>query len=308
MIVTLALLAQIAVAPATSADTTMRAASATPTWTPHRVYDTRTGTFTDLEAMARDLAQADVVMIGEQHDDPGTHAMERAVLEVVGRRHAHVVLALEMFERDVQPTVDGYLAGRLPEDSLMAEGRPWPNYVSDYRPLVEWARAEHWPVIAGNIPRALASAVAKHGLAVIDTLSGEPRRWAAADIACPHDAYFERFAATMREHIPGDDADARDAALERYYQAQCIKDETMAESVVRVRQVSGGAPPLVIHVNGSFHSDAHLGTAARISRRLPDAVVRVISAIPVADLDAITVTPEDAAEGDYMIYTLAPAR
>ncbi len=307
MIVTLAVLAQIAVAVPPPADTSLPAAVATPIWTPHRVYDTRADRFIDLEAMAQDLARADVVMFGEQHDDPGTHAMERVVLETVGRRRGDVILALEMFERDVQSTLDGYLVGRLPEDSLMTDARPWPNYASDYRPLVEWARAEHWPVIAGNIPRALASAVAQHGLAVIDTLSGEPRQWVATDISCPHDAYFERFAATMREHIPGDDADARDAALERYYQAQCIKDETMAESVVRAR--AGDQPaPLVIHVNGSFHSDAHLGTAARISRRLPDAVVRVISAIPVADLDVITVTPEDAAEGDYLIYTLAPAR
>ena len=81
-----------------------------PAWTPHRVYDTRAKRFIDTEAMAAELATADVVLIGEQHDDPGTHAMQRALLESIGRRRPRVVLAMEMFERDAQPLLDGYLA------------------------------------------------------------------------------------------------------------------------------------------------------------------------------------------------------
>jgi len=261
--------------------------------------------FVDDVMMFWSLSQADVVMFGEQHDDPGTHVMEAAVLGSIGRPGARKILAMEMFERDVQPVLDAYLVGRVPEDSLTALARPWPRYATDYRPMVELARLHRWPVIAGNVPRPLASAVAKGGLAVLDTLDATRRSRVATDIQCGHDAYFDRFAETMRPHVPGDSEADKTAALERYYQAQCVKDETMAEAVVRaIRNVGGDA--IVLHVNGAFHSDFRLGTAARIRRRLPQARMMGVTGIPVADLTQITVSDEEMRKADFLIYTQAP--
>jgi len=68
----------------------------------------------------------------------------------------------------------------------------------------------------------------------------------------------------------------------RYYESQCLKDETMAESIAEAWRASGGA--LVLHYNGSFHSDMGQGTAERLRRRLPGARVLVVTAIPVDDV------------------------
>src|SRR5690606_13461058 len=125
--------------------------------------------------------------------------------------------------------------GTITEDSLLAAARPWPNYASDYRPAVEWARFHSWPVIAANVPRPIASAIARGGIGVLDTL-GERRSLAAEVLGCESRGdYFDRFAETMREHVPGDSDSAKAAALDRYFQSQCIKDETMAESIVAAR-------------------------------------------------------------------------
>ena len=70
---------------------------------PERVFDTRRRTFTDFEAMLAELARADVVLVGEQHDDPNTHRLESALLQGLVRRNVPVTVSLEMFERDVQP-------------------------------------------------------------------------------------------------------------------------------------------------------------------------------------------------------------
>ena len=67
-----AILAQAPVAPE----------SAAPAYVPERVYDTQRGAF-DFEAMLADLVRADVVFVGEQHDDPNTHRLEQAA---AGRR------------------------------------------------------------------------------------------------------------------------------------------------------------------------------------------------------------------------------
>jgi uncharacterized iron-regulated protein len=302
---TVFLLAQVAQAtppPAAVSPPTVETRTITLTWTPHRIFDAARGEWTDLEAMAAALARdADVVFFGEQHDDDGTHAMQRALLEAVARRRP-AVLSLEMFERDVQPLLDDYLAGRIPEDSLLARGRPWPRYADHYRPAVEWARFHGWPVIAANIPRPIASAIARGGVAVLDTL-GARRGLAAAEWACGPGAYADRFAETMRAHVPGDTDSAKAAALDRYYHSQCLKDETMAESIVRARAASGDSP-LIVHLNGAFHSDYAQGTAERVLRRAPATRIAVITAVPVEDLDAIVPADDDRAKARFVVYTL----
>jgi uncharacterized iron-regulated protein len=289
------------------------AASAQATYVPNRVYDTHAKRFVDFEVMLADVMSADVLFLGEQHDDPGTHRLEAATLEGLARRRSNVVLAMEMFERDVQPSLDDYLAGRVAETDFLAVSRPWPRYASDYRPLVEFARLWKWPVIASDIPRREASLVSRVGLTpALDSLSkvSGDRAFAAHDISCPHDDYFDRFAKTMSD-MPSHSGDStkesaaeKAATIERIYQAQCIKDETMGESIATAY---AAAPPraIIVHVNGAFHSDFAYGTAARAQRRLSGKRIAVVSFVPVKDLDSADGKPLRKA-ADYIVFTLAP--
>jgi len=274
---------------------------------PHRVYYADEGRFVDFEAMLADAARADVLIIGEHHGDPAVHGLELAALEGLARRKRAVVLSLEMFERDVQPRLDDYLGGRIAESAFLEGARPWPRYRSDYRPLVELADSNAWPVLAANAPRRIANEVSQRGLAAIERLNPGDRALVAADLQCPlDDAYFRRFETEMRAHPDVAKKTARKArpTSERLYLAQCIKDETMAESIARAH--AGESPSLVVHINGSFHSDYGQGVVARAKRRLPGAAITVVSAIRVEDLDQID-TASFGSRADYLLFTLAPA-
>jgi uncharacterized iron-regulated protein len=263
------------------------------------------------DALAGVLASASVVVFGEQHDDPGTHRAQAALLEALGRQKSAIVLSLEMFERDVQSVLDDYLAGRASEADFLARSRPWARYATDYRAMVELAKSRGWPVVAANVPRPLASAVGRRGLAALDTLSMNERAHAAAENLCPDDAYRARFLAQMRSHSPGSgSAQPGDtlptAVAERFYLAQCVKDETMAESVVAALRRAGEGTT-VFHVTGAFHSDFGQGTAERIRRRLPEARTVVITGLPVADPGAAS-DGAQARRADYLIFTTRPGR
>src|SRR6266542_2747799 len=260
---------------------------------------------------------------GEQHDDPATHRIERAILEGLARRRGNVVVALEMFERDTQSSLDEYLAGHLNEEDFLKASRPWPRYMTDYRPLVEFARVHGWRVIASNTPRRIAVQVSREGLAAARPDSESERKLVASDISCPLDDYFKRFAEVMSKGHPGahenregekqtdkKQEEERRAALERFFYAQCVKDETMAESITNALSAPGTQSDtqggsLVVHFNGAFHSDYRLGTASRAIRRAPKSKVKVISVVPVENLDAINVD-EYRKRGDYIIFTLKP--
>jgi uncharacterized iron-regulated protein len=285
--------------------------SAQASYVPHRVYDTKHKRFIDFESMLADVTTADVLFLGEQHDDPATHRLEAAALEGLDRRRGNIVLAMEMFERDVQPALDSYLAGLVSESEFLASSRPWPRYATDYRPLVENARAWKWSVVASDVPRRLASLVSRRGLTtILDSISATDRAFAAHDLSCPHDDYFARFAKTMSD-MPSHSGDSttesaavKAATIERIYQAQCIKDETMGESIAAA---FSAAPPraLVVHVNGAFHSNYGLGTAERVKRRLPGKRVVVVSFVPVKDLDRADGKSQRTL-ADFIVFTLAP--
>ncbi len=262
---------------------------------------------TTFEHMAAQLSRAKVVFVGEQHDDPATHAAEVELLHAIGGSGRPVVLSLEMFERDVQDALNDYLAGRVTEEQFLARSRPWPRYATDYRGLVELAKKRGWRVIAANVPRPMASAVGRAGLAVLDTLSVPGRAHAAAELSCPNDDYRARFLAETRSHSAGSGpapqpGDTLPTALaERFYLAQCVKDETMAESIVAALRA---APrnAIAVHYNGSFHSDYGQGAAARVARREPSWKLAIVTAIPARDPALAPVAP-NAGRADFLIFT-----
>ena len=277
-------------------------------YVPERVFDTRRKAFSDFEAMLADLARADVILVGEQHDDPNTHRLEAAVLQGLLRRGVPLTVSLEMFERDVQPSVDAYLAGTMDEATFLKGSRPWPRYATDYRTLVEIARAHGWPVIASNVPRRLAADIAKGGAAALEKATSEEPALVARSVQCPLDSYYERFSATMNAHpapgAAGKSEEEKRATTERYYLAQCLKDETMAESIVAAFEKQSGRPGAIVHYNGAFHSDFGAGVAERVRRRLPGRRVAIVSVLPVPDVDSLAPDGEDLQRAEYLVYTV----
>jgi uncharacterized iron-regulated protein len=276
-------------------------------YVPQRVYDTRQKGFADFEGMLADLTRADVVFVGEQHDDANTHRLELAILEGLMRRHVPLVIAMEMFERDVQAPLDQYLAGTITEEQFLKDARPWPRYATDYRPIIEFARTHHVPVIASDVPRRIASDVAKSGLSAVDALNGD-RRMAARELQCPTTGeYYGRFVEAMGGgHPPSGDPKAADFQQrnDRFYFAQCLKDETMGESIAEAFDKNASRRATIVHINGAFHSDYAQGTAAAARRRMPGRRIAVVSVLPVEDLDHERPDDDDVKLGDYLLYTL----
>lgn len=271
---------------------------------PYAIYDVANRQYVDLNTLAAATAPADVVFFGEYHDDAIAHRLELELLRRLGERRRDLVLGLEMFERDVQPTLERYLAGELDEEAFLRTSRPWANYGSDYRPLVELALERGWEVVGTNLPQSLASAIARGGIAALDRIPADQRAFAAVDNECTAGEYWERFIDAITE-----DADSSghiavspdDPMLRSMFEAQCARDEAMAESLVE----AWSPGTLIFHVNGAFHSDFRLGIVPRLLRRQAGLDVRVISSIQVEDISAPDLR-EHLDRADYVIFTPEP--
>lgn len=263
---------------------------------PHRVVDAATARVSDFDALLGAVARADVVFVGEPHDHVDTHRVELALLDGLARHQRDVIVALEMFDRDVQDPLEHFLMGHLSEAEFLAAARPWPRYATDYKPLVDFARARQWPVVAANAPQALVAEVAQGGLGVLTAKSDTERASVARDLRCPtDDAYFKRF------------QESREAgAVQGAYFAQCLRDETIAETIAQVlsASASGGTRPLVVSVTGAFQTAFGQGVVERTRRRLPDRRLLVIAIVPVENLDQVTADTGEPGRADWVIYVV----
>lgn len=104
--------------------------------------------------LIRDLAGYDVVLIGEHHDNSINHWLEKRITEALfEKKKGQVILGAEMFERDNQPALYSYLAGKIEAKNLKDSVRLWKNYETDYRPLLDFAKEKKLSFIATNVPR-----------------------------------------------------------------------------------------------------------------------------------------------------------
>ena len=236
---------------------------------------TGAGEAATLADVMRAASAADVLILGERHDDPTAHAVELALLEAALAGDRPVVLSLEMVETDVQTVLDEYLAGQIRERDWLAAARPWSNYAADYRPLVETARASGAPVVAANAPGRYVSLVSRRGLESLDSLSAPARAWLPPDVPPPSAALAEAFTALM-----GGMAHGSGPSVEGMLAAQNLRDATMAWRIAEALAAHPGA--LVVHVNGSFHSAGRLGVPEHLARRRPGAQVVIVTMDRVA--------------------------
>jgi len=249
------------------------------------------------------LAKEEVVFLGETHLDDNTHRLELAVYEgLVARRPGKVVLALEMFERDVQPVLDEYLAGRISEEEFLKGARPWGNYRSGYRPLIEAAKRHGLPVIASNAPAGLRMKVGRGGQKALDELPPEERAYLPAKLYDNTEDYWERVARVVRGHmgmIVGTTPE------QRLTSGQSLWDNTMGESCAKALDKYPGA--LVLHINGGFHSAFRGGAVHQLLLRRPETRLRVVDIMLADDLYAFDPFGAEA-RADYLAFVLARSR
>ncbi|HRY84811.1 MAG TPA: ChaN family lipoprotein [Candidatus Cloacimonadota bacterium] len=264
----------------------------------YRIISTKNGKDVSIRSWAKELAKSDVVFFGEKHDDPTLHSLQRQLLPVLHKQQKRLIVSFEMFERDVQSVIDAYLKDELTEAEFLQQSRPWGNYDPDYRSLLEYAKRENLKVLAANIPREYASRVVRSGTEFLESLSPEEQKLMAKEISAPAGTYKESFLQTMglvtAHGMPGDAN-----VMDRLFYAQCMKDDTMAESIKLALEAN--PKHKVIHFNGDFHSRSYLGTVERLKNRLPKLRIKLISYEFSPDIASYVLPDQATRIADYLI-------
>ena len=247
-------------------------------------FFTQNGKRTSYRKLLRKSKKADIVLFGEYHNNPIAHWLEvKLTKDLLGKRS--LILGAEMFERDNQDALDGYLQGTIDQKGLDTLARLWKNYKTDYKPWVDLAKREKLPIVATNIPRKYANLVYKKGLQALDTLPSAERKWIVS-LPFPYDGNLSQYEKMkkMARHNP-----------ENLPMAQAIKDATMAESI----ETHYKKESLFLHLNGSYHSDFFQGIYWYLRKRNPNLKILTISTLSQSSLKKLS--SEAYGQADFIL-------
>ena len=258
----------------------------------YQLMDAEQQPLTPVQAAVQ-LADFDVVMVGELHGHQGIHRFQADLFAALLQQPRPWALAMEQFSRDHQAEINRYLAGELGEDVFVKQANAWPSYKSDYRALLMLAKEAHASVIAANAPRHIVRCIAKFGPEYLQRLPAHERRWVAKQLTLAFDAYKALFMAN-RHH--------GQAPSEAQFAAQTSWDDTMAESINDY---------LTLHPNhsvmltlGRFHIKEGLGTVQRLQARNPKLKIALIYPVTA---DEAEIEPQ-AQSWMLKVAALPPAR
>jgi len=232
----------------------------------------------DFQEMAKASTEADVVFFGELHNNPIAHWLQLELTQALyDAKGGELVLGAEMFESDNQLLLDEYLKGQISEKVFEDEARVWPNYQTDYKPLLSFAKENEIPFIATNIPRRYANLVFRSGFEGLEELSDVAKVYTAPlpVVYDPELPGYKKMTEMMGGHGGGSD---------NLPKAQAIKDATMAYFISQNLPGEG----VFLHVNGSYHSDDKEGIIwYLLEEYAPDARVLTITTVEQSELNAL---------------------
>lgn len=244
------------------------------------LYDAQ-GKKANYDKMIDRLGKADVVLFGELHNNALVHWLQQQVVKDLHKQERALVLGAEMFEADDQLVINEYLQDLIEARHLEGEAKVWNNYTTDYKPLLDFAKQQHYPFIATNIPRRYASLVAREGLNVLDSLPSEVQSYMAplpieVDLELP--AYKNMF--NMMGGHGGESHGNMNG--ENMVKAQAIKDATMAHFILQNLEENS----TFVHFNGSYHSDNFEGIYWYLKQANPELDIVTISSVEQEDINS----------------------
>ena len=213
--------------------------------------------------LLEELDRSRVIFVGESHDQIEHHRIQVSLLQEFVTQGKEIAIGMEMFEKSSQPILDRWSQGLMAENEFLKETKwdlTWRMDYNLYKGILDEAKKHRLKLIGLNVQRDLVRKVAEQG---IEGLPPEDRaKLPEMDLSDrAHRAYIR---SVYKDHQEGSAKD-----LERFYQAQCLWDEGMAETLSEFLRLPENREKVVFVFAGSGHVIFDFGIPKRFFRRTP---------------------------------------
>jgi len=208
-------------------------------------------------AVIAEMAKRDVVLLGEQHDNPDHHQWQVQTVSALHSARPITAIGFESFPRRLQPVLDQWVNGELSPRQFLERAeweKVWSFPPELYMPLFEFARVNRIPMIALNVERTLTRAVGEKGWDSVP----ESQREGVGRPAPASPAYEDMLFDVFGQHGPADGkentrANRKDPAFRNFVESQLTWDRAMAEALATRVTAKGATRPLVVGIMGGGH-------------------------------------------------------
>jgi len=234
-----------------------------------QVWQASSGRFVRFDDLLRQAREADIVLLGETHDNADHHALQKRLLAALAGSDPRPVLVMEQFDIEQQERLDAIMVSTASRDiklaaykALMNEGWDW----TGYQPLLSLAVKHGLPVLAANISRASLREVMRGGQGALG--AGEAQRLGLTT------GWRREQQAALSKEIADAHCDALpQPAINALTLAQRARDAVMADRLLSVR----GARAVAILGRGHVRQD--LATPLYLKKRSPRTSVLAVGMV-----------------------------
>lgn len=225
--------------------------------TPDSPLVVETASMSPLAKILEKLHGERLIYVGETHTRNADHLLQLSVLRSLPADN--LALGLEWFQARFQPILEDFIAGRIDEAEMLRQTEYFDRWGFDYRlyrPIIQYAREHHIPIVALNASRELTNAIHDSG---IKDIGPELKKELPGAYDYSDQAYDRHLREIFEQHRRGN------ADFERFRQVQLTWDETMAQNVADYLSAHPQRQMLVLAGRG--HIAARHGIPNRVTRR-----------------------------------------
>jgi uncharacterized iron-regulated protein len=216
------------------------------------------------------LAGRNVIYIGETHDNVQAHRVQLEIIKELAELYpGELALGMEMFQQPYQAVLDRWSRGELSEREFLKESKWYSVWRMDYdyyKPILDFIREQHIPLLALDAPEELTKEVSGQGLRGIS--EEERKKLPKMDLS---DQYHRRLIKAFYKGHP-----ALNESFERFYEVHVLREEAMAEIIAEFLMSEKGKGKKLVVLAGGNHIRYGLGIPKRVFRRLPEAYAIVL--------------------------------
>ena len=220
--------------------------------------DPDSGALLDHPTLMRELAQSNVLLLGETHDRYDIHRWQLHVCTAMRTLRNDIAIGFEMFPRRLQPVLDQWVAGSLERDEFLkaAEwGKVWGFPAELYLPIFHFCREFGVPMLALNCYRELVTRVGKEGWDAVPVDERDGLTPSASATPAYRQYLFDiTGGGSPRRKVTSPQA----PDFDRFVRAQQTWDRAFACNIARMQATD--SPPLVIGIIGRGHLEFGHGT------------------------------------------------
>ena len=201
--------------------------------------------------MMTDTEGSNVIFVAEDHANISHHELQLDIIRSLRAMKKNMAIGLEMFQTDYQGQLDDWIDGKMTEQSFKAVyDRNWSYDWPLYRDIFIFARDNHIPMIALNIPKEIVFKVARQGFA---SLTLEERKNLPLGVTCdlnnPQTEFLKKTFQSVFKH------EANGKVFDYFCEAQGVRNSGMAMNIVNDQKKHPDR--ILVALAGTWHAVKH---------------------------------------------------